>query len=88
MNFVVFQQPSVLQTWWAPGEVRSKRGLANRFFFSGARRYVQLTYASGLKAKTDAFLKRFFRGTFPPGAPSTLQKARGALRPLKKKASK
>jgi hypothetical protein len=55
-----FQQPCVLQTWWAQAEARFKVGLANRFVFSSSRRVTQVMLPEGLRRKMELVLEELF----------------------------
>ena len=77
--FVLFQQVSMLQSWWAQGEARWKKGLTNRFLFSTGRRPIESPVAPGMVGKLRAFLVRLLKHVARnygagqrPGSPWTL----------------
>lgn len=57
INFVFFQQQSVLRNWWAQAEAKYKIGLANRFIFTSSRRSSQVDCSPGLKPKLEIFIE-------------------------------
>ena len=59
--FVLFQQVSMLQSWWAQGEARWKKGLTNRFLFSTGRRPIECPVAPGMTQKLRKYLVNFLR---------------------------
>ena len=59
--FVLFQQVSMLQSWWAQGEAKWKKGLTNRFLFSTGRRPTEVPAFAGTKAKLTSYLGRLLR---------------------------
>ena len=59
--FVLFQQVSMLQSWWAQGEAKWKKGLTNRFLFSTGRRPTELPAFPGTKRKLTLYLGRLLR---------------------------
>lgn len=61
VNFLIFQQKSVFQNWWAQSEARFKRGLANRFLFSSGRRVTQQAGYDGVSEHIGKFITAFIR---------------------------
>lgn len=91
LSFVFFQQISMLQSWWAQGEARWKKGLTNRFLFSAGRRPVEVGAVRGAAQKIQEYLvlllrtvaKHFGCGSrparpfrLPPAAASSFLEAR------------